>query len=195
MALFQQSVLSKYIQFFDKKVLDTKWNDFTAIFNSSLCKLWINYNCPELLGGTREISKLYFEKFPVPNFDDNQKKHLECFTQINIKNTTEFQQLTQKFTTYFSSQYNLEKLSGKLEKWYELSFVDFIKELNKAIKTAKGTPLTKKDEFEWMELFEDNKKKALALKAEIDKTDKEIDQMVYALYGLTEEEIKIVENV
>jgi len=62
-------------------------------------------------------------------------------------------------------------------------------------KTTKGTPLTKKDEFEWMELFEDNKKKALALKAEIDKTDKEIDQMVYALYGLTEEEIKIVENV
>lgn len=43
-----------------------------------------------------------------------------------------------------------------------------------------------------MELFEDNKKKALALKAEIDKTDKEIDQMVYELYGLTEEEIKII---
>ena len=46
-----------------------------------------------------------------------------------------------------------------------------------------------------MELFEDNKKKALALKTEIDKTDKEIDQMVYAMYGLTEEEIKIVETV
>ena len=53
--------------------------------------------------------------------------------------------LTSKFTTYFSSQYHLEKISGKLEKWYELSFVDFIKELNKAIKTAKSTPLTKKD--------------------------------------------------
>ena len=37
--------------------------------------------------------------------------------------------------------------------------------------------------------------KALELKAEIDKIDKEIDQMVYALYGLTEEEIKIVEGV
>ncbi len=107
----------------------------------------------------------------------------------------DFQSITNKFTTYFSSQYHLEKISGKLEKWYDLSFVDFIKELNKAIKTVKGTPLTKKDEFEWMELFEVNKKKALALKAEIDKTDKEIDQMVYALYGLTEEEIKIVETV
>jgi len=29
---------------------------------------------------------------------------------------------------------------------------------------------------------------------EIDRTDKEIDQMVYALYGLTEEEIGIVEE-
>jgi hypothetical protein len=59
---------------------------------------------------------------------------------------------------------------------------------------TKGSPLTKKDEFEWMELFEENKKKALDLKTQIDQTDKEIDKMVYALYGLTEEEIQIVEN-
>ena len=38
-----------------------------------------------------------------------------------------------------------------------------------------------------------NAKKALELKAQIEKTDKEIDQMVYALYELTEDEIKIVE--
>jgi hypothetical protein len=34
MALFQQSVLSKYIQSFDKKVIENKWNDFTAIFHN-----------------------------------------------------------------------------------------------------------------------------------------------------------------
>lgn len=45
-----------------------------------------------------------------------------------------------------------------------------------------------------MELFEENKKKVLELKAEIDKTDREIDRMVYALHGLTEEEIRIVES-
>ena len=45
-----------------------------------------------------------------------------------------------------------------------------------------------------MELFEENKKKALELKFQIDQTDKEIDRMVYELYGLTEEEIQIVEN-
>ena len=82
-----------------------------------------------------------------------------------------------------------------IDKWYEQEFVDFIKELSKVIKGVNGTPLTKKDEFEWMDLFEENKKKALDLKAEIDKTDKEIDRMVYELYGLSEEEIKIVEGV
>jgi hypothetical protein len=45
-----------------------------------------------------------------------------------------------------------------------------------------------------MEVFEAKRAEAQTLKAEIDKTDNEIDQMVYALYGLTEEEIKIVEG-
>ena len=45
-----------------------------------------------------------------------------------------------------------------------------------------------------MQYFNDQKQQVKDLKIEIDKTDKEIDQMVYELYGLTEEEIKIVEN-
>ena len=54
--------------------------------------------------------------------------------------------------------------------------------------------LTKKDEFEWLELFEDKKKKAQELQTQNTQTEKEIDAMVYELYGLTEDEIKIVEN-
>ena len=37
-----------------------------AIFNSNLVKLWIWYNCPELMGGTREIRKAYFENLCIP---------------------------------------------------------------------------------------------------------------------------------
>jgi hypothetical protein len=48
--------------------------------------------------------------------------------------------------------------------------------------------------MEWMELFEEKKTEVVALQAEIDKTDREIDRMVYELYGLTEEEIRIVEQ-
>jgi hypothetical protein len=46
-----------------------------------------------------------------------------------------------------------------------------------------------------MEVFESKKSEALELKAKIDQTDKEIDQMVYQLYGLTEEEIQTVKTL
>ena len=166
-----------------------------CLLNSSLINFYHKYRFLDL-------EKELFQKILIANCKNFPIKSIKSISQqpfidnadLILSISKDFLQIIQKFTTYFSSQYNLEKLSGKLEKWYDLSFIDFIKELNKAIKTTKGTPLTKKDEFEWMELFEDNKKKALALKAEIDKTDKEIDQMVYELYGLTEEEIKIVEG-
>lgn len=141
-----------------------------------------------------KISLDNLESFPFPKINNDNKLLLEEMAKKMIIEKESFEIVVDKFTTYFSSQYKIEKLSNKLEKWYDLEFVDFIKELNKAIKTGKGTALTKKDEFEWMELFEENKQKALALKTQIDQTDKEIDQMVYALYELTEEEIKIVEE-
>jgi len=49
------------------------------------------------------------------------------------------------------------------------------------------------EEAEWEDYFNEQKQKAQALKSEIDKTDREIDRMVYELYGLTEEEIGVVE--
>ena len=78
--------------------------------------------------------------------------------------------------------------------FYELEFIEFIKELNKGIRKSGGEKLSKLQEMEWIEVFETKKKEAQQLKEEIDKTDREIDQMVYELYGLTEDEIKIVEE-
>ena len=112
---------------------------------------------------------------------------------MQITNNVSLNDCIIKFSLYFSKQYNIAKLNTKLEKWYDLEFIEFIKEINKSIKTLKGTMLNKKDEFDWIDLFDENKKKALELKSKINDTDKEIDQMVYKLYDLTEEEIKIVE--
>jgi peptidoglycan hydrolase CwlO-like protein len=55
--------------------------------------------------------------------------------------------------------------------------------------------LTLIQQDEWEAYFTSYKNEINQLQSEIEKTDKEIDQMVYELYGLTEEEIKIVENV
>jgi hypothetical protein len=58
----------------------------------------------------------------------------------------------------------------------------------------KKVKLSLTEEAEWEAHFLQEAKQALALKSGIAKTDKEIDRMVYELYGLTEEEIRIVEG-
>ena len=67
--------------------------------------------------------------------------------------------------------------------------MDFTKELGK-----KKVKLSLSEEAKWETYFLQEQKKALEIKSQIGQTDKEIDQMVYDLYGLTEDEIAIVEN-
>ena len=55
----------------------------------------------------------------------------------------------------------------------------------------KVTPKTK---LEWLEVFEETKKSLQEIQSQIATTDKEINTLVYKLYDLTEEEIKIVEG-
>jgi type I restriction-modification system DNA methylase subunit len=106
-----------------------------------------------------------------------------------IMNNIELNNLTTQFQKLLTSKFEKININNKLEKWYELSFADFNKEL-----TKQKIKLSLSEQSEWLTFFEQEKQKALAIKNEMYKTDKEIDQMVYQLYGLTEEEIKIVEG-
>jgi type I restriction-modification system DNA methylase subunit len=132
--------------------------------------------------------------FPIPKPTPGIRIQIELLAVNLTSNLSELHTIRNKFSNYFSGQYKLEKLTKKLENWHDQSFSTFMLELNKTIKTAGHTPLTKKDEFEWLDLFEENKSKAQTLKSQIETTEKAIDKMVYELYGLNEEEIGIVEN-
>lgn len=166
-----------------------------AVLNSKLLSYYFVKNT------AKSVRKLFpkiilndLRKFPIKKINpDSQIPFIENADKILTLNN-DLQAVNRKFGNYFSGQYKLEKLPKKLENWSELSFADFITELNKAIKTTGQTPLTKKDEFEWLDLFEENKTKAQTLKSQIETTEKAIDKMVYELYGLSEEEISIVEN-
>jgi hypothetical protein len=101
----------------------------------------------------------------------------------------ELQEQSQKFQRTIQRKFELEELPKKLQDWYKLSYAEFIKELAK-----KKVKLSLSQEAEWEDYFIEESKKALELKATIDATDKAIDAMVYELYGLSEEEIAIVEG-
>jgi predicted TIM-barrel fold metal-dependent hydrolase len=93
------------------------------------------------------------------------------------------------FFKRLSQYFKLAKPTEKLATWYEMEWADFIKELKKAkVKVAV------KQEVELLEIFETHQQEAQSCLLQIDHLDRLIDQQIYALYDLTKEEIRIVEN-
>jgi len=167
------------------------------ILNSKLLDFYFNVYFNEY-----EVKPLHLGRLPIPIILKNDNSFVDLSNSISGK----FEKLCQvvnKFLLFLKNNFRLLKTSKKLQSWHQLEFGEFIRELNKAIKKSNREQakedlepmkeLTKKDEFEWMDLFEENKKKALELQQEIEETDRKIDKMVYELYGLTEGEIAIVE--
>lgn len=168
----------------------------SALLNSKLINWVFQIQNFHMIGKPlAEVKVIFVERLPYMEFETKQKKLLQN-SAINISNKkSDMFSFQQKFIKYLEVNFSFTEMSKKLQNWHKLEFGNFIKELNKAIKKAGGTPLSKMDEMDWMEVFETKKSEAQALKAEIDKTDKEIDNMVYELYGLNEEEIAIVEGI
>lgn len=106
-----------------------------------------------------------------------------------LSRNSQLQDNTDQFHRTLQRHFGLEDIPAKLQHWYQMSYGEFMKELQK-----KKVKLTLAQEAEWEPYFLAEAAKAQELKRTIDATDREIDRMVYELYGLTEEEIAIVEG-
>lgn len=176
----------------DKSFILTTKDDYNlkyllTIFNSKLCKLWIWYNCPELQGGTREIRKVYFENFPI--IADMNTKELEELADAQLLAHAQLQKHVSKVLNRAKNNLGLTKISEKLESFYQHEFKDFMAELKK-----QKIKLSLRDQDEWEEYFNGYRLDCTRLLLEIEENNRKIDQLVYGLYGLTEEEIAVIER-
>lgn len=186
----------------DQSVFIARFNNDSVInakavlplINSKLFVFYFRYNYSEFDELFPKVKLQHFKDLPIHK--DLKSDNNLFFEKANkrLDLSIQYVDLQDKFTKFLQSQMTLSKVSKKIQNSFELDFSDFIKELNNIIKKTDRKKLSKSDEMEWMELFENKKNEAQNLQSEIDTTDSEIDQMVYKLYGLTEQEIKIVEE-
>ncbi|MBK8641669.1 MAG: hypothetical protein IPN15_05415 [Saprospiraceae bacterium] len=154
------------------------------LLNSELMDFYFNKYFNEY-----EIKPLHLSKLPIKILSiDKQQPIIDIADKILLLNR-DFQGIRQKFLSTLERKFNLKELSNKVREWYANSYSTLLNELSK-----RKIRMTLSEEAEWEEYFNSERKKAIDIKSEIEKTDKEIDQMVYKLYELTEEEIKIVEE-
>lgn len=159
---------------------------YLTILNSRLISYFYNLYYGE---SNTNLTKIAFENIPLTDIKSiNQQPFIEKADKMLSLNKN-FQELSQKFQRMIMREFSLEKISTKLQNWYLLNFAEFIKELSKV-----KVKLNLSQKADWEDYFIAEKSKAETLNNEITKTDKEIDRMVYELYGLNEEEIRIVES-
>lgn len=137
-----------------------------------------------------QFSRVVTEKIPIPKISLKQQKPFIEKADKMLKLNKKFQDEIYGFKDWLTTTFGVEKFSKKLDKYYELDFTDFLKELKKKkvdTSSRKNQELLKKE-------FNNSIAKIEPLKAEIRETDAEIDRMVYKLHDLTEEEIQIIED-
>ena len=90
----------------------------TAFFNSSIFKFCFRDSFPELQGGTRELSKIFFDKIPVKKISPEQN---ECFrkavTSIQLDYTKE---AAASIDTMLFDLYNLTNEERKVIGYIEI---------------------------------------------------------------------------
>ena len=164
----------------------------TGIINSCLINYLYSWKLDEKGKVYPQIKKENIDWIPIPEYKDSENISIKV-KEIQKKYINK-ELIKNNFYNYISSKHKFIEENKTLKNWTDLDFGDFLKKLVCEINKTSVGKLTKMEEMEWMELFEAKKAEVLKLKEEIDKTDKEIDKMVYELYGLTEEEIEIVEG-
>ncbi len=127
--------------------------------------------------------------YPIPVMNSVAREFLSSRVELILERTQEVYQLVLNLVELMKSKFSIDKPTTKLQNWPSLDFKGFLGELSKA-----KVKMSLSEEAEWMAYFTEQKQKAGTLQSEITRLDREIDQLVYELYGLTEEEIRIVEG-
>jgi hypothetical protein len=119
-------------------------------------------------------------------------KNMNKLAQLSVRREKISPQLFEErlqFSHRVRNNFQEARITAILQQFDELNFMQFVNELKK-----QNFSIPLKQQNEWEEFFNNSQSKCCNITKQINGVDHEIDQLVYELYGLTEDEIKIVES-
>ncbi|WP_197408337.1 Eco57I restriction-modification methylase domain-containing protein [Campylobacter iguaniorum] len=170
--------------FVKKSNLELKF--LLSIINSNLLNLYYKLHYTD-----KNVKPIYLKDLPIVELNLSEQ---EPFIE-RVDKLLELNKTLQTTKNSFLNELNLDKISTKLSKFDELSFDEFVSEFAKAKKMKFKDKLDERNfKNDWQRLFEADKLSLQSLKSQISTIENELDEMVYKLYDLTEDEIKIVKG-
>ncbi len=173
-------------------VLDTRFHlkYLVCLLNSKLLRYIYNDQIKETGKVFAQVKIMYIDELPIKIIPEEQQKIFMEKADIMLCKNKELNEHSSTFIRLLQSKWSNLNITGRISEWYQLSFADFRKELEK-----QKIKLPLPEQAEWLQYFNEQKQEAMRIRSLIAKTDNEIDRMVYELYELTAEEIRIIEGV
>lgn len=160
-----------------------------SILNSKIIWFFLKNTGTTLRGGYFRFKTSYLKGFTFPLATQEQQTSLANKAEQMIELNKQLFDGVKSALELLTEQYQPKKISQKLESFYSLGFHPFIEELEKqCVKLS----LSQKEEL--MNWYNPKAQTLNSIKNQIDTLDRAIDNEVYKLYNLTEEEIKIIEE-
>jgi len=165
-----------------------------ALLNSrSMWWLMLN-TTPFVRGGFHRLKSQYVEELPIPTANPSTRALLAQLAESAQRAAEARRDLQAAFRrrllTDLAPGGATARLAGKLADWPALDFKAFHEEVKKQFKAP--IPLAERDA--WQARFEADRARIADLNAEILRCEGEIDRLVYALFDLTDAEIRLVEG-
>ena len=136
------------------------------------------------------IKAEYLKQVRFPNLSIEEQKPLIDLADNMLSLHSTLQTKRNRFLHRLQENMPDIKINGTLENFDLYDFPKFVSELKK-----QKIKLTLVQQDEWEEYFNHYKEECSKLANAITAADSKIDELVYQLYNLTEEEIKVVENI
>lgn len=160
-----------------------------SLLNSKL----INWYCYRFIYAkairTMQFDNPVTSKIPIPQNNDNIIDIIIEKSEKLYEHYLELNQVKNKFLNRVKYHFEGIKINKTLNNYETLDFNKF----NKQLKKQKFKMSLKKEE-EWEDYFIYSQNSCLSIESELNKLEHEINNLIYKLYELTDEEIAIIEN-
>jgi TaqI-like C-terminal specificity domain len=164
-----------------------------SLINSKTAWFFWKNLTPELRGGFVRLKRQFVSQLPIPSISN--KERLELVRLAKLCSSSTGARLKSCNATLHRILKDLappehQKPTNKLENFWTLDFATFRAEVAKAFKAE----IPVKDRDGWEKYLAEKSAEVIKLTTEIEAAEREIDALVYKLFDLTPDEIKLLED-
>jgi type I restriction-modification system DNA methylase subunit len=162
---------------------DYSFEYILCILNSKLVNVWFKKLFPAGL----HIKTNQLEQIPIPICEMDSQQPFIALAETMLSLNSQLQEKRSRFLRRLSDNIEGVKITSALQQFDTMDFKGLMTELKK-----QKIRIPVKEQDEWEDFFNERVAECRELSAKIKATDEEIDNKVFDLYGLTEEERRII---